>query len=76
MANAPGRSATAIAGYKRTRELFATNARKGVLLSQEIFPGLNGTQTDEEILSVVKASGRCRMVQGHVGWGKSGMPWR
>jgi len=22
---------------------------------------------------VVKASGRCRMVQGHVGWGKSGL---
>ena len=56
MANAPGRSATGIAGYKRTRELFATNARKGVLLSQEIFPGLNGTQTDEEILSVAEVS--------------------
>ncbi|OCL10908.1 GMC oxidoreductase [Glonium stellatum] len=52
----PADQALAIAAYKRTRELFATSVMKGVLLSQEIFPGLNGTQTDEEILSVVKNS--------------------
>lgn len=61
----------AIAGYKRVRQAFATNAMAGTLVERaEYFPGANVT-TDEQILDTIRdtvmtvwhASGTCKMGQ-------------
>ena len=43
----------AIAGYKRVREAFASDAMSQVRIGDEYFPGMNVT-SDEEILAVVR----------------------
>lgn len=51
----PADVAVAIAGYKRVRQLFATEAMKPVLIGQEYFLGPNVT-TDDEILLLIRRS--------------------
>ena len=51
----PADIAVAIAGYKRTRQLFATKAMAPVLIGQEAFPGPS-VQTDAEILHIIRQS--------------------
>lgn len=43
----------AVAAYKRIRELFLSEAMRGVLAGPEYFPGLR-YESDEEILGVIK----------------------
>ncbi|CAG8959042.1 hypothetical protein HYFRA_00012822 [Hymenoscyphus fraxineus] len=43
----------AVAGYKRARAIFATNAMRAVVLSPEAYPGANIT-TDHEILETLR----------------------
>ncbi|CAF9937390.1 MAG: hypothetical protein ALECFALPRED_007237 [Alectoria fallacina] len=47
--------AVAVAGYKRVRELFATEAMKKVEIGIEYYPGLN-VSTDAEILQIIRES--------------------
>ena len=51
----PADVAVAIAGYKRVRQLFATEAMKPILIGPEYFPGANIT-TDDEILQLIRQS--------------------
>ncbi|KAI9786522.1 MAG: hypothetical protein M1816_007904 [Peltula sp. TS41687] len=51
----PADQAVAVAAYKRVRELFATKAMAPALIG-EAYPGLNGTQTDGELLAVIRKS--------------------
>lgn len=52
----PVDQAVAIAAYKRVREFFATQAMAPVLIGPEYYPGAPGTQTDEEILAIIRKS--------------------
>ena len=45
----------AVAGFKRLRAIFASNATKAVVIGSEAYPGVNVT-TDQEILKVIQAS--------------------
>ncbi|KAL6719409.1 hypothetical protein ACLMJK_003649 [Lecanora helva] len=51
----PADVAVAVAGYKRTRQLFATKAMAPVLIGPEAFPGPS-VQTDAEILTLIRQS--------------------
>lgn len=51
----PADVAVAIAGYKRVRQLFATEALKPVINGPEYFPGLN-VSSDDEILHLIRQS--------------------
>jgi choline dehydrogenase len=42
-----------IAGFKRTRQLFQSDAMQPILIGEEYFPG-NAVQTDEEILALIR----------------------
>lgn len=52
----PTDQAVAIAAYKRVREFFSTKAVAPVLIGPEYYPGTNGTQTDEQLLAIIKKS--------------------
>ena len=45
----------AVAGFKRLRAIFASEATKPVVIGSEVYPGANVT-TDQEILKVIQAS--------------------
>ena len=45
----------AVAGFKRLRAIFASNATKPVVIGSEAYPGTNVT-TDQEILKVIQSS--------------------
>ena len=51
----PTDQAVAIAGFKRGRQILATQALKNATAGEEVYPGAT-VQTDEEILDVVKRS--------------------
>ncbi|KAF2088016.1 GMC oxidoreductase [Saccharata proteae CBS 121410] len=52
----PTDQAVAIAAYKRVRQLWSTEAMKGVKVGEEVYPGLAAvkTESDEEILGEVR----------------------
>ena len=50
----PADQALAVAGYKRVRQMFASDAVKPVLIGGEYFPG--GNTTDAEVLDIVRQS--------------------
>jgi choline dehydrogenase len=50
----PTDQAVAIAGYKRLRQLFATNALKPVLIGPEYYPGASVGQSDQQLLAEIK----------------------
>jgi len=53
----PTDQAVAVAGFKRARAIFQTDALKPVLIGPEYFPGAGlGVQTDEQILTHVRKS--------------------
>jgi len=51
----PADVAVAIAGYKRVRQLFATQALAPILIGPEFFPGTQ-VSTDDEILHLIRQS--------------------
>ncbi|MCJ1462091.1 hypothetical protein MMC07_000691 [Pseudocyphellaria aurata] len=51
----PTDQAVVVAGYKRIRQLFDTQAMRPILIGPEYFPGTNVT-TDEEILDLIRRS--------------------
>lgn len=53
----PTDQALVVAGYKRARQIFETNAMQPVLIGPEYFPGAAlGVVTDEQILNFARAS--------------------
>lgn len=52
----PADQAVAIAAYKRVRQILATKAMAPVLIGSEYYPGLNGTQSDRELLATIRRS--------------------
>lgn len=52
----PADQQVAVAAFNRVRALFATKAMAPVLIGPEYYPGLKGTQTDDQLLAQVRRS--------------------